>query len=196
MVVLKPKPDQASKFIAGYERHLEWHKHNKDPWTWHGWTFVLGERIGQFMDGTFGHAVTDFDQAIHPAADAADNNLNVAPYADFVSHAIYERLEAASVGAPLPDVTPFMAMTTYTVIPGQESSFEAAITRAAKRLTNQRLSWYRLRIGGPLSQYVLMRPAQSFSAAGALGRIDLPEGLVQRGDSELLRYQSTMSYVP
>jgi len=57
MVVIKPKPGQAVNVTAGYERHLVWHKNNKDPWTWHGWTFVLGDRIGQFMDGAFERAV-------------------------------------------------------------------------------------------------------------------------------------------
>lgn len=196
MVVLKPKPDQASEFTAGYERHLAWHRNNKDPWSWHGWTFVLGERVGQFMDGTFGHAITNFDQAISPAADLADNNVNVAPYADFVSHGVYERLETASTGALLPDASPFLALTTYTVTPGLESSFESAITNLARRSTSQRLSWYKLRIGGQLSQYVLMRPVQTFSGGGSLAEVELPGGLVQRAQSELLRYQPTLSYAP
>lgn len=196
IVVLKPKPDQASKFMEGYERHLVWHKSNKDPWTWYGWTFVLGERIGQFMDGTFGHALTDFDHAINPAADSADNNINVTPYADFVSHGIYERLESASKGNPLPDTSAYMALTTYSVVPGLESSFESVVAELAKRPTSQRMSWYKLRIGGELSQYVLMRPAQTFSGGGSLPDIELPHGLVQRAQSELLRYQPALSYVP
>ena len=196
LVVLKPKPGLSSDFTAGYQRHLIWHKNNKDPWTWYGWTFVLGERVGQFMDGTFGHAIADFDQAVDPAADSADNNLNVAPYADFVSHGIYERLEAASTGALLPDASPFMALNTYIVIPGQESSFESAITNLAKRPENQHMSWYKVRIGGQLSHYVLMRPVQTFSGGGTLPEIELPAGLLQHAQSELLRYQPTLSYEP
>ena len=196
LVVLKPKPGHLSEFTAGYQRHLIWHKNNKDPWTWRGWTFVLGERVGQFMDGTFGHAITNFDQAINPAADSEDNNLNVTPHADFVSHSIYERLETASAGALLPDASPFMALSTYTVVPGQESSFESAIANLAKLRTDQRLSWYKLRIGGQLSQYVLMRPVQTFSGGGTLPEIKLPAGLVQHAQSELLRYQPTLSYEP
>lgn len=196
MVVLKPKAGQASEFTAGYERHLAWHKNNKDPWNWYGWTFILGERVGQFMDGTFGHAITNFDQAVKPTEDSADNNVNVAPYADFVSHGIYERLEAASTGALLPDASPFLALTTYTVTPGLESSFESAIANLARRSADQRMSWYKLRIGGQLSQYVLMRPVQTFSGGGSLAEIELPAGLVQRAQSELLRYQPTLSYAP
>ena len=196
LVILEPRPGLRSEFTAGYQRHLVWHKNNKDPWTWYGWTFVLGERLGQFMDGTFGHAITNFDHAVDPTGDSADNDRNVSPYADFVSHGIYERLETASNGALLPDASPFMALNTYTVVPGQESSFEFAITNSAKLPENQRLSWYKLRIGGQLSHYLLVRPVQTFSAGGALPEIELPAGLVQHVQSELLRFQPTLSYEP
>jgi hypothetical protein len=196
IVVLKPKPGLSLKFSSGYRRHLVWHRTNRDPWTWHGWTFVLGERVGQFMDGTFGHAIADFDQAVNPAADAADNNLNVSPYADFVSHGIYERLETASTGAPLPDASPYMALNTYTVIPGQESSFESAIAKLAGLPESRHLSWYKLRMGGQLSRYVLMRSVRTFSGGGALAEIEVPAGLVQHAQSELLRYEPTLSYEP
>ncbi|HEY0662151.1 MAG TPA: hypothetical protein VGD21_12630 [Lysobacter sp.] len=195
VVVLKPRPDQAANFAAGYERHLVWHRNNKDPWTWHGWTFVLGERVGQFMDGTFGHAATDFDHAVNPAEDSADNSRNVAPHADFVSHAVYERLEHASKGALLPDDSPYMVMTTYAVVPGQELAFESAIGGLAEAELGQRRSWYRLRVGGQ-PQYVLIRPAQTFSGGATLPGIHLPAGLAERVQSELLRYQPKLSYVP
>lgn len=45
IVVLEPKPGQRDAFVAGYERHIEWHRRENDPWTWYGWSFVLGERI-------------------------------------------------------------------------------------------------------------------------------------------------------
>src|SRR5690606_29684102 len=83
IVVIQPKPGQAAAFEAGYQRHLEWHRKNADPWRWYGWTFVLGHRLGQFMDGTFGHTSADLDGAIKPAEDRADNAVNVTPYADF-----------------------------------------------------------------------------------------------------------------
>ena len=79
MVVIEPKPGQGAAFEQGYQRHLEWHRKAGDSWTWHGWSFVLGERIGQFMDGTFGHAAANFDAPVQPAGDAADNAVNVVP---------------------------------------------------------------------------------------------------------------------
>ena len=72
IVVLAPKPGRQADFEAGYERHLGWHRSHRDPWAWYGWSFVLGDRIGRFMDRTFGHAATDFDAPVEPAADAAE----------------------------------------------------------------------------------------------------------------------------
>lgn len=195
IVILKPKPDQTSAFAAGYERHLAWHRDNQDPWTWRGWTFLLGERVGQFMDGTFGHAIANFDQAVKPAEDAADNAVNVSPYADFVSHAVYERLASASAGAALPDASPFLVLITYQVTPGQEAAFEAAVARIAKD-TSQRMSLFRLRVGGDASQYLLMRAAASFSAGAGLASLRLPAGLVRQAQAEMLRYQPQLSYLP
>jgi len=196
IVVIQPKPGHAEAFTAGYERHLAWHKANQDPWTWHGWTFVLGERIGLFMDGTFGHAASDFDHAVDPAGDAADNATNVTPHADFLSHGIYERLEAASIGALLPDASPYLALHTYLVAPGQESAFEKAIIAASKQAARQPLSWYKARVGAPVTQYLLVRPAQSFAAGGLLDDIAIPAGLVQQARSELLKHQPRLSYTP
>ena len=133
MVVIVPKPGQVENFENGYERHLAWHKGANDPWTWYGWTFVLGDRIGSFMDGTFGHDAARFDDAVQPAADAADNAANVAPYADFTTHGVWQRIDAMGAGAPLPDTSPFLALTTYHVRPGQEAAFEQAVARLRAR---------------------------------------------------------------
>jgi hypothetical protein len=194
MVVIVPKPGQADAFEKGYERHLQWHRGAKDTWTWYGWTFVLGNRINRFMDGTFGHAALDFDAAVQPAADAADNNVNVAPYADFVSHGIYQRIDGMSTGEPLPDASPFLSMTTYHIRPGQEGAFERAV--ASARDTAGRQTWYRLQAGGEAPQYVLMRAVPSFGAAATLGTPYTLSGLVDRADNELLRYRPNLSYRP
>lgn len=195
IVVLQPKPGRATEFAEGYKRHLAWHRSNKDPWTWYGWTFVLGDRLGQFMDGTFGHSLTDFDHAIDPAGDAADNKVNVLPNADFATHGVWERLERASVGAALPDASPYLVLNTYLVEAGRESAFETAIAKLAGRSDGQRMSWYKLRVGGELPQYLLMRSARTFSD-GVLPDVVLPPGLVRSARSELLRFQSDLSYIP
>ena len=218
VVVLAPKPGQQAAFEAGYVRHLEWHRRQRDPWVWYGWSFVLGERAGLFMDGTFGHAAADFDAAVQPAADAADNAANVFPYADVASHALYERLDALSVGAELPDTSPYLALATYRVRPGQAPAFEAllALYRAHWQQSAQRdpgargarYAWFRLRIGGQAPQFLLVRGVASWSEAATLShffeaaRVERPSGapplseMVEGIRTELLQYRREMSYAP
>ena len=200
MVVIEPKPGQHAPFELGYKRHLEWHRTAGDRWTWHGWSFVLGDRLGKFMDGTFGHAAANFDAAVQPAGDAADNEVNVVPYADFQSHGLYRRLDAASSGLPLPDASPFLSMDTYTVAAGEEGAFERLLAAGAAGRAGKRLTWYRLQVGGAGAgaQYVLMRAVPSFAAAADLPDV-LPAKaapLVRNVRTELLRYRTDMSYVP
>lgn len=203
IVVIEPKPGQAEAFEAGYERHIRWHREQQDPWTWYGWSFVFGERLGLFMDGTFGHAARDFDAAVQPAADAADNARNVTPHANFLSHAVYQRLDAFSNGAPLPDTSPFLALTTYAVAPGREWEFEAVLRGCRARADDARFTWFKLRIGGTHAQYLLFRPAESLAAAAGLKEFcgtamahQSGEGGVENVRSELLRYRPTLSYHP
>ncbi len=205
MVVIQPKLGQDAAFEQGYQRHLEWHSKANDRWTWYGWSFVLGDRLGMFMDGTFGHAAANFDAAVQPAGDAADNAANVVPYADFLSHGVFRRLDAASAGQVLPDTSPFLAMTSYTVAAGDETAFErqleAGATKPGQGRTGNgasRYTWYRLQIGGSGPQYVLMRAVSSFGAAAELPEV-LPPGaraMVRSVRTELLRYRAEMSYAP
>src|SRR5580765_6771708 len=51
IVVIKPKEGMQKQFEEGYKRHLEWHRRNKDTWTWYGWQIIAGDRFGYFMDG-------------------------------------------------------------------------------------------------------------------------------------------------
>ena len=128
--------------------------------------------------------------------------MNVVPYADFASHGVFRRLDAASVGQPLPDASPFLAVATYTVAAGEEAAFERQLAAAAKAGQgagqSARFTWYRLQMGGNGPQYVLMRAVTTFGAAAELPDL-LPAGaagLVRGVRTELLRYRADMSYVP
>jgi hypothetical protein len=204
MVVIQPHPGKAADFNDGYQRHLQWHKNAGDRWTWYGWNFVLGERLGKFMDGTFHHAAANFDHPVQPAEDRADNEKNVEPHAKFETHGIYVRLEQYSAGTPLPDASPFLAMTTYFVDPGRVKEFETLLAEHARanRQSGQRYSWYRLSLGGEAPQYVLMRAVSSFGAAAQLNNsfdAQLPTGragIILRSRSELLAFAPKLSYQP
>jgi hypothetical protein len=78
--IWKPKEWQAQNFENGYKQHLSWHKANDDKWSWYGWYFVSGSRYGQFVDATFDHDWADFDNAVRPTDDMADNRIHVFPF--------------------------------------------------------------------------------------------------------------------
>ena len=195
LVVIEPKADKAAAFEAGYQRHLAWHRAHADPWHWYGWSFVLGERLGQFMDGTFGHAAADFDHPVDPAGDAADNAANVIPAATFRTHAVYERLGEARAPAQ-PDTLRYLALTTYWIRPGQEQAFEAA----ALATRDPGSICFRLRLGGHPPEYLLFQPVATWAEAIArtdpLARAPRASELIIRSRSELLRYRANLSYHP
>lgn len=219
IVVIRPKDGLAQGFEDGYRRHLAWHRDQQDPWTWYGWSFVLGERVGQFIDGTFGHAWSDFDQAVDPAGDAADVAANVAPFADVVSHAAYELLPALST-LRLPDSSAYLELTTYRLEPGRDSLFEELLHIAHRtRRTGidgepaLEFAWYRLVSGGAPGEYLLMRPLGRFSDLQSAGgffadlldrRVSESVGTVAAAldlavadvRSELLRFRPDLSYLP
>ncbi|WP_394828783.1 hypothetical protein [Pendulispora albinea] len=82
VAVWRPKSGQEQHFENGYKQHLQWHKTNGDTWSWYGWYVVSGPRYGQFIDATFDHAWSDFDKAVNPAEDRADNGLHTVPFGD------------------------------------------------------------------------------------------------------------------
>jgi len=202
IVVILPKPGQDSAFEAGYQRHLSWHRTHRDPWTWRGWSFVLGDRLDAFLDGTFGHELADFDHAVDPAGDGADNRVNVEPYASFLSHGVYERIDSLGAGAPLPDDSPWLALTTFTLVPGQAAAFERLVGPASSAMpAGSRFTWYRLVRGGEAPTYLLLQPAVTFGAAAGLP-VHSVVGSARLGDvvrsvlTEVVRYRPDMSYEP
>lgn len=208
MVVIRPKEGQQGAFEAGYRRHLEWHRTANDPWTWYGWTVVLGPRLGLFVDGTFGHDWIDFDRAVDPAGDAADNAANVTPYADFLSHAVYERLFGVDTApAALPDTSPYLVLTTYRVAPGRGRDFEALVRRSRGSAPSARpdaddgATWYRAVVGTEGTEYLLLRRARGWvdleRRRDPLADASSEAGAIVRATTtELLRFRRDMSYAP
>lgn len=192
IVTISPHPGKDAEFTAGYERHIQWHKNNKDPWAWYGWTVVLGPRLGYFMDGTFGHPAQDFDNAIKPAEDVADNNANVAPYADFTSHGIYERLDHLGKGPVLPDASAFLFLNSYQVTAGEEARFE----RSVGNLQEPNFTVYRLKTGGDGSRYLLFRAGDHFSDTATIKEVKFERGIVESMTSEVFRFRPSMSHIP
>jgi hypothetical protein len=181
ITVLTPRDQMHGQFEAGYKRHLQWHREHRDPWTWHGWTIVSGERFGTFIDGTFGHAAADFDAAVAPAEDAADNTGNVLPFATVATSAFYRARPDLGSAAADALTAPFATLVT---IPAD------ARAEAALREAKIEGLCFELASGGRSGSYLLFVPARTLSATLTLA---LP---FENATVESLRYRPDMTYVP
>ncbi|THU32535.1 hypothetical protein FAM09_27480 [Niastella caeni] len=94
----KPRAGEAQRFENGYKQHLKWHKDNGDKWSWYGWYIISGPRYGLFVDATFNHAWSDFDNPVKPAEDGADNNLHTHPFGIFEGGYKMIQLPSLSIG--------------------------------------------------------------------------------------------------
>ena len=158
--VIRPHDGDTVGFEAGYIRHLEWHRQNKDTWSWYGWTVWAGDRQRWFVYATFGHAAADFDNPVDPAGDERDNIVNVTPHGAFVGSALYEFLPALSRGTGVPEPMPRVELMTVDLTMGGEKAFEAALD--AEQPQGETL-WYRMLAGGTSPRYLRLRPRAKLS---------------------------------
>ncbi len=163
IAILRPRDGQTVDFEAGYVRHLDWHRQNRDTWTWYGWTVTFGERQHWFVYASFGHSAAELDSPVSPADDERDNILNVLPHADFMGNALYEYLPGLSRGNGNPQPTGRLELTTVDLRPGAGKAFEAALG-AQQATPEAETLWYRMLAGGGAPRYVRLRPRASISA--------------------------------
>jgi hypothetical protein len=197
IAVLRPHDGDTVDFEAGYIRHLEWHRQNRDAWVWYGWTIWAGERQRWFVYATFGHTAASLDNPVLPAEDERDNVSNVTPHAQFVGNALYEYLPSLSRGTGEPQPTARLELTTVDLLPGAASAFEAALGAAQSALPGETL-WYRMVAGGAAPRYVRLRPRRSLSAiledSSERALPDAVNTLLAKTTIEILTLRPAMSY--
>ena len=197
IAILRPHDGDTVDFEAGYIRHLDWHRQNRDTWVWYGWSIWAGERQRWFVYATFGHSAASLDNPVAPAEDERDNVSNVTPHAQFVGNALYEYLPGLSRGTGEPQPTPRLELTTVELAPGAANAFEVALGAAPSTLQGETL-WYRMVAGGSAPRYVRLRPRPSLSAI-LEGRSeqalpDVVNPLIAKTTVEILTLRPTMSY--
>jgi hypothetical protein len=197
LVELYPKEGAAGEFEAGYRRHLDWHQRNGDPWSWHGWLVATGDRAGTFVDGTFGHSWAELDAAVRPREDAADNAVNVLPYAALGLNVHLTRLPAHSRGPE--DET--LRATLLTVVRVHADGDGAPFWTAADALFGGApRQGYRV-TGGPAGTWLLLLPHENWAEFGpiedALARLSQRAGpAFGEAQVETMRRRRDLSYPP
>jgi hypothetical protein len=207
VVVWQAKQGMVRDLEEGYKRHLGWHRHNGDSWTWHGWTIISGERFGYFIDGTFFHRWSELDSPVSPGADAADNAENVFPYGDVRSAAIYEGIPQVTNLDSKDLTSTLLTFCYFDVEPGRNAEFEALV---GERLQGNAINGIRYSVLRPetgISEYLLLLPADKQSELRAqseliaqllqaLSQAERGIPLVRRFRTEAARYRPDLSYVP
>lgn len=156
------KPGMQAQFDQGYRTHLRWHQAKRDPLVWYGWYVAHGDRIGMFIDGSFGAPFAAFDQRVDPAGDGADAVKHFSPYAEPAFRASYRLRRELSTGFPLEQWKPSKSVQVfhYTLHAGTAARFEKALRGAREVLSRQSgtpaYTWYELVVGGQSPGYLLM----------------------------------------
>jgi hypothetical protein len=214
------KPKLGADFEAVLKRHMEWHRQQKDTWTYVTWQIMTGERSGHYFVASVGHDWKDFDdRAKFQEADDANVRVTLAPAVDSVNHAFY--LYRADLSTPMQNDTgpaPYSEVITFFLKPGgwfpdMENAIKKVNEAANKSNYPLHGNWYGLLNGGE-GAIVLAIPHKNWadfqpSGKGFVAMLNdvygeqMTHDLFSRFDnnvrttrSEIFRHRPDLSYVP
>ena len=216
------KPVSAADFEAGIKRHMQWHRQQNDTWAWIVWVVVSGERMGQYVVGSFGHDWKDFDdRASFEKEDMANAMSLIGPYMQSVTSSFYAVRPDLSLNRPTPGGQPSAMSTVTTVLlkPGSSVESEEAIKEinAAIKKSDwpaKPSAWYQLLNGGegPTMVMVTAREkwadfqppekefgqmlGESYGKMGAENLFHKFYGNIRSARSEIIMFRPDLSYIP
>lgn len=190
LTFIEPKQGMHRDLEEGYKRHLAWHARKNDPWTWLGWTIVLGERWGTMVDASLDHTAEELSRPVDPAEDAADNERNSLPYAARLETYIVRYRDDLGRAGDL-SKAPLLQVFDYRLTPSGTEAFVAAL-----RTMNRSCAVFEFVNGGELPRFWVVIPAASLAEVNlATVNVIAPES-VRTLRSEVLRYRPDLSYAP
>jgi len=217
---IKPKAGMQQQYEAAYKKHLAWHKTQNDTWSWFTWEYETGDRIGQYITGTFDHSWADFDaHAKMDEADNADYQTNAGASVDSLSGIIVAGLPNLS-NPPAGATGPAALATVYTMHLnfGHDREWANALNKITQALKKANwggaFEWYVLVNGAEHPTYYLVLPRANWAGFApppkpfpvvleeAVGRTEA-EAVMRTLDkalhcerSELIRLRPDLSYTP
>ena len=206
--VWEPKENQAFDFRRGYRQHIQWRKTAGDNWEWHGWYFTSGPRIGQFLEGTFNHSWSDFDNPIDPTEEGQDSQLNVEPFAYLRSRykAFFLKDQSLATSGSLRSKMMRMVTITVTEMPAAIKIIDRFKNTFRSNSDVSTLMAFKVIDGGNANQLILLIGSNSWEQYGKteniqdqLANIENAMKLkltIDRITSETLTFQPDLSLVP
>src|SRR5512136_2223605 len=216
---LTAKDGAYQKLEEALKAHYQWHRNQKDEYSWFVWEVANGEHIGRFVIGTFGHHWKDLDaRTAFDKADDADFFANVMPSVSSISFALYTVIPEASRPTDSKVPSTMLQITHYFVKPAGIPEFNDALKEIKAALDKANYpahsNWYRLVSGGKGPDYVLVTARSSFAdfeppdkgleavlteAYGAPKAVALMKQVLANTDhvyTEILRYRPDLGYIP
>jgi len=165
-----PKPGATQQYEAGRLKHMQFHRAQKDTWTWRTFAIQTGDNAGTYVSSTCGHAWKDFDEWEQRMgkADTADGAVNMTPYVQSGRNAFYVYRADMSLAPPNQPQAPMTSVTIYVLHPGAAPDFIAAITKINEVLSKQpdwpkTSGWLQLVNGGEGPTFVLLNGRKNFA---------------------------------
>jgi hypothetical protein len=204
--IWKPKEGKEQLFENGYKAHLKWHEANGDTWSWWGWYVISGPRYGYFVDATADHSWADFDAAVKPAEDIADNRLHVFPFGELQTVYKVSEYEKASTNDSFNLKTKLARHITLTV--NSMDNALKAIEKVKDFYVSQNIKTFKTFTvidGGNLNQIIIIMGFDSWAEYSMsekfqekLSEIErsLKQNSILSCISETLAYRADMSWFP
>lgn len=173
------KDGMSDQFVNGYTKDIEWHRDQKDDWSWIGWFVLNGDRRTRFIDATPYHRWEDFDHwKINGAENAKLNKIHWTPYVENLSGSYQVLLEEYSYCEKGWLQSNYLQTYHLKIKTGKAADFEKFLAAFKAPLTGQLKAtsfvWMKTVSGGAVGGY------QLFVALETLGELRLVEGLFEK----------------
>lgn len=210
------QPGAEARFEEALKKHVDWHREQKDTWSWTSWTVMTGPDTGQYCGGTFGHKWEDFDSpAVDGAADEADMRATFLPYV--TSREMTMGVLLPDVSRPAEGQSPMSSVIFFNIHFGKDAEFMELIGEFHKAIEKVGVPWnyvwWQLMSGGEAGTYVLVLPradfasfnpdkpfpqvlAEAYGKAGAEALLDRWSEVVDSSASHLTRSRPDLAYAP
>ncbi len=165
----KPKPGAEQQFEAGRKKHMQFHRAQKDTWTWNTFLIETGDNTGTYVTSSCGHAWKDFDEweKRMGKADTADATTNMGAYQQSSRNGFYVYRSDMSLAPVNQSQAPMSAVTVYILHPYAAPGFIAAITKIKDALSQadwpKTGGWLELVNGGEGPVFVLLNARQNWA---------------------------------
>lgn len=172
-----PKPGMDQQYEAGRKKHMQFHRNQKDTWTWNTYAIETGNNAGTYVTSSCGHSWKDFDdwEARMGKADLADGATNLSPYVGGGRNGFYVYRADMSLGPANQAPPPITAVTVYVLHPGAGPDFIAAIKKINEALGKQpdwpkTSGWLQLANGGEGPTFVLLNNRKNWADFAPLSK--------------------------